>query len=78
MRWRPHRHFGDSVINSIADILSCAASYGIAAVIPVWMSVASFVMTEIVLLIWIRDSLALNVLMLLWPIESIKTWQMGG
>ena len=26
----------------------------------------------------IRDGLALNVLMLLWPLESVMEWQSGG
>ena len=36
-----------------------------------------FVLTEIALLFWVRDNLILNVLMLLFPIDAIKAWQMG-
>jgi hypothetical protein len=32
---------------------------------------------EIVLLLWIRDSLMLNILMLVWPLDGVKHWQMG-
>lgn len=71
-------YYGDSVINSLADILACLAGYALAAAIPVWLSVAGVVISEVVLLIWIRDSLLLNIVMLIRPIEAIKTWQTGG
>ena len=70
-------YFGDSVINSIADVLACAAGFLLAAAIPVWLSVLAFVATEVVMLVWIRDCLLLNVVMLLYPIDAIKEWQMG-
>lgn len=70
-------YFGDSVINSLGDILACAAGYLMAAGLPLWGSVATFAGIEILLLLWIRDSLLLNILMLLWPIEAIKHWQAG-
>jgi hypothetical protein len=40
-----------------------------------WGSVALCVVTEIALLLWIHDSLLLNVVMLIYPIDAIKAWQ---
>ena len=41
-------------------------------------SVALFAVTELVLIVWIRDSLILNTIMLVWPIEALKNWQQGA
>jgi hypothetical protein len=43
-----------------------------------WWSLLLFVAIEIGMLLWIRDSLLLNIVMLLHPIPAIKQWQMGG
>jgi hypothetical protein len=71
-------YYGDSIVNSLADIIACMAGYGIAWWAPVWLSIAGFVGTEVFLLWWIRDSLLLNILNLICPIEAVKTWQAGG
>lgn len=71
-------YFGDSIINSLGDIVACAVGYLAAMAFPVWASAASFAAIEVLLLLWIRDSLLLNILMLVWPIDAIKSWQMGA
>ncbi len=71
-------YFGDSIINSISDILCCAAGFVIAYKIRFWRSLILFVATELVLIFCIRDSLIINIIMLIYPIEAIKTWQIGG
>ena len=71
-------YFGDSIINSMSDIVCCATGFFIAYKLRFWKSVALFVATEAVLIIWIRDSLMINIVMLIYPIEAIKVWQMGG
>ena len=71
-------YFGDSVINSAGDIAACAAGYVAAMLLPVWGSTAAFIAIEALLLLWIRDSLLLNILMLVAPIDAIKNWQAGG
>lgn len=71
-------YYGDSVTNSVGDILACALGYVFAMTAPAWASLVAFVSTEALLLWWIRDSLLLNVLMLVRPVEAVKNWQIGG
>ncbi|MBY0310638.1 MAG: DUF2585 family protein [Phycisphaerales bacterium] len=66
---------GDSVINSIIDIIACITGVLIARACGFWKTLAIFLAFEIGTLIWVRDNLSLNVLMLVWPIEAIKHWQ---
>lgn len=70
-------YYGDSVLNSISDVGACLLGFWIASRVPWKVSLAFFFATEIVLLLWVRDSLLVNILQLLYPIEAIKTWQMG-
>jgi len=68
---------GDTVVNSLGDILMCALGFLLARRMGWRRTLALFVLTEVVLLVWIRDSLLLNILMLLYPLEGIKAWQAG-
>ena len=67
---------GDSIINSIADIVCCGIGFMLARRLGWRRSAILFVVTELILLVWVRDNLTLNVLMLLHPVEAIKSWQM--
>ena len=71
-------YFGDSIINSLADIVACASGFLIAYKLRFWKSLALFVATETILIFWIRDSLIINIIMLIYPIEAIKIWQIGN
>jgi hypothetical protein len=71
-------YFGDSIINSISDIICCATGFTIAYKLRFWRSLALFMATEIILIFWIHDSLLINIVMLIWPLEAIKRWQIGG
>lgn len=71
-------YFGDSIINSLGDILSFAVGFWLAYKLRFLLSLVFFVLMEIILLVWIRDSLVLNIIMLIYPIEAIKKWQMGA
>ncbi len=68
---------GDSVVNSLGDLLACVAGFALARKIGWRWSLALFVAIELALLATIRDSLSLNVAMLFIPLESLKQWQMG-
>ena len=68
-------YYGDSVINTVFDVLAMILGFWLASKLPVWATVALIVLFEGVTMLIIRDGLALNVLMLLWPLDSIAQWQ---
>lgn len=69
-------YFGDSIVNSMCDILCMLLGFMVAARVPWKYSVAIVVAIEIVMLLTIRDSLLINIIMLISPVEAIKTWQL--
>jgi len=69
-------YYGDSVFNSMGDICFMMTGFFLAYKLPVWVTVISALLVDLALLFWIRDSLALNILMLIHPIAAIKAWQM--
>jgi hypothetical protein len=71
-------YFGDSIVNSTADVAAMIAGFLLAARLPAWMTATLAVLMELFLAWQIRDNLTLNVLMLLWPLEPIARWQAGG
>lgn len=68
---------GDSILNSLSDVAMMALGFFIAAKLPWRWTVALALAMELMTLILIRDNLALNVLMLAWPIDAIRQWQAG-
>ena len=70
-------YFGDSILNSVGDVLACAIGFLIAQKLGWWRSLIFFLLTEIVLILWIKDSLLINILMLIYPLDAIKHWQMA-
>ncbi|MFO0859237.1 MAG: DUF2585 family protein [Phycisphaerales bacterium] len=66
---------GDSVLNSLGDILACATGFLIAMRLGVRPALMLFAALEIITLFWIRDNLTLNIVMLLYPIDTIRQWQ---
>lgn len=70
-------YHGDSIANSLGDIATCAIGFVIAQRLGFRRAVVVFAATELVLLLWIKDSLILEILMLVYPIDAIKAWQIG-
>ena len=66
---------GDSILNSMSDIGMMALGFLFAARAPAPVTICAGIALEIIALVAIRDNLTLNVLMLAWPIEAIKSWQ---
>jgi len=69
---------GDSVLNSVSDLLMMSLGFFLAWRLPVWAGVLLLVGMEIGCALWVRDNLTLNVIMLIHPIDAIKEWQMAG
>ena len=70
-------YYGDSVLNSVSDILAMMFGFFLASRLPVWASVALVIGFEALTAWLIRDGLALNVLMLVWPLQAVRDWQAG-
>jgi hypothetical protein len=69
---------GDSVINSLSDIAFMLIGFCLAARLPIAVSIIVAVVLELGVGYAIRDNLTLNIIMLLYPIDAIRTWQAGG
>lgn len=71
-------YYGDSILNSAMDTVFMVLGFFFASRAPVALTVAIAIFFEIFTGYMIRDNLTLNVLMLVWPLEAVKTWQGGG
>lgn len=68
---------GDTIYNSYGDLLSCSIGFIVARYVGLKWSILLFIAIELICLFWIKDNLTLNVIMLIYPIEGIKDWQLG-
>ncbi|MSR71243.1 MAG: DUF2585 family protein [Candidatus Taylorbacteria bacterium] len=71
-------YVGDSVLNSTCDVVMAGIGFWIARVSKIWLTIILIIVFELGCLFWVRDNLTLNVIMLVHPSESIKTWQSKG
>jgi len=70
-------YYGDAIINSIMDILFMVVGFWLAAKLPVWVIIVLTIIMEVGVAYFIRDNLTLNIIMLIYPVEAIRRWQMG-
>ncbi|MFN2598083.1 MAG: DUF2585 family protein [Pyrinomonadaceae bacterium] len=68
---------GDTVVNSVGDIVACGVGFWAARRLGWRRTLVVFFVVELVLLVWIRDSLLLNVVMLVHKSDAIRAWQAG-
>jgi hypothetical protein len=71
-------YVGDSVLNSLSDIVMMALGFLFAWRMPIRLSVLAVIVMEVGCALWIRDNLTLNIIMLIHPVDAIKHWQMAA
>lgn len=67
---------GDTVLNSLGDLFCAIVGFLIARRLGWFRSLIAFLLVEVVLVLWIRDSFLLQILMLIYPVNALKMWQM--
>ena len=70
-------YYGDSIVNSMSDIIACICGFLLASRLPKRVTIVATIALEIILALWIRDNLTLNILMLIKPSQAVKMWQLG-
>ena len=68
-------YYGDSVMNSMSDIMFCMMGFTLAHLLPTRMAIILVIALEVVLALWIRDGFILNIIMLIHPFSAIRSWQ---
>jgi Protein of unknown function (DUF2585) len=71
-------YYGDSVLNSVCDILAMVLGFVAASRLRVWTIVGITIALELFVGWVIRDNLTLNIIMLIHPFDAIKHWQAEG
>jgi hypothetical protein len=68
---------GDSVINSLMDVVAMTVGFVVAWRVPAWATLTLVVALELFVAYAIRDNLTLNILNFIYPLDAVRTWQAG-
>jgi hypothetical protein len=71
-------YYGDSIINSVADMVAMIVGFFLAYRLPVWVIIFLTLAMEALVGYFIRDNLILNIIMLIYPLDFIREWQSRG
>lgn len=66
---------GDSILNSVSDVLACTTGFFVARAIPVKFTLALILAAELFTGYMIRDNLSLNIIQLVHPVAALSHWQ---
>ena len=69
-------YYGDSILNSIGDILAMIVGFVLVSRLPGRVAAVGALALDAALLFLIHDSLLVNIIMLVYPIEAIRRWQL--
>jgi len=73
---------GDSIQNIVGDLTACTSGWFLSVVCwlhGVWyLPLIWIVISEVGLMLYIRDNLTITVVMMTYPIDAIKKWQAQG
>jgi hypothetical protein len=70
-------YYGDSVLNSTFDLIAAMLGFWLAWKFDWKWVLLGVVAIELALAYFVRDNLTLNIVMLFYPLESIKEWQLA-
>ena len=69
-------YYGDSILNSLSDITAMTIGFYAARYVSWKVIVVAAIIMELTTIYMIHDALIFNIIMLIYPIQSIKDWQM--